>query len=202
MTALLEKIITFTIYMYSNHHHYCRTLYICVVVGGRDSRMTVGSLNYDSGIVDEDQIFILAGYTVPCNGTVVAWEFCYRISNATSVTFYPGIWRITDQESNGDIDYKLIQASAITFNPNGTSSNKHPCQKFTLSDKQQFIAPSGSVIGLYFNTKDVQPLLLRTDEMDNSITTFKFDQQKTQVKAELGKDDVDYNIAITVHLSK
>ena len=171
-----------------------------VVVGVRDNRMTVGSLSYDSSIIDEDQTYILAGYTIPCNKTVVAWEFCYQINDEPSLTFYPGIWRITDQESDGDTDYELIQSSVITFNPSGSSSNT--CQNFTLSDREQFIAPSGSVIGLYSNEGDVRPLLLRTDEMDNSITTFKFDRHKTKVKAEFDKDDVDYNIAIRVHLSK
>ena len=159
-------------------------------------------MSHDTNITTPDHTFILSGYTVPCNRTVVAWEFCYQINDEPSVTFYPGIWRITDEKNNGDTDYELIQSNAITFNLSGTSSNTHPCQNFTLSDREQFIAPSGSVIGLYSNEGDVRPLLLCTDEMDNSITTFKFDKHKTKVKAEFDKDDVDYNIAIRVHLSK
>ena len=191
-------------YIHSTHHHYCHKLYIYVVVGDRNNKMTVGSLNYGSSNIDEDQTFILAGYTVPCNGTVVAWEFCYQISAATSVTFYPGIWRITDEESDGDTDYELIQSSVITFNPNGTSSNTHPCQKFTLSKREQLIAPNGSVIGLYSNEGDAQPQLLRTDDIDDSITTFEFKGNESRISNARSddKDDVDYNIAIRVHLSK
>ena len=165
-------------------------------------------MNYeaDSSIIHEDRTYILAGYTVPCNGTVVAWEFCYRVLGTTSVTFYPGIWRITDQNTgNGDTDYQLIQSSNVTFNPSGTS-DIDLCQNFTLSKKDQFIAPSGSVIGLYSNRGVARPLLLRTSVMDNSesVTTFQFNGNKRSVDNARPnrKEDVDYNIAIRVHLSK
>ena len=175
------------------------------MVGDRNNKMTVGSLEYGSSNIDEDQTFILAGFTVPCNGTVVAWEFCYRINDASPVIFYPGIWRITDEKNDGDkyTDYELIQSNVVTFNPNSTSSNTHQCQKFTLSKREQFIAPSGSVIGLYTNEKEVQPQLLRTDDKDGSITTFKYiGHRKRMSKARAtDKHDVDYNIAIRVHLS-
>ena len=175
------------------------------MVDGSDKRKTVGSLNYGSSNIDKDETYILAGYTVPCSGTVVAWDFCYQLSDRTSATFYPGIWRITDQENNGDTDYELIQSNTVTFNPSGNSSNTHPCQKFILSDREQFTAPSGSVIGLYTNRGDAQPQLLRTDDIDGSITTFevKGNQSRiTKVKPNDKKDDVDYNIAIRVHFSK
>ena len=74
-------------------------------------------MDYDSSVIDEDQTFILAGYTIPCSGTVVAWEFCYYISGVLSATFYPGIWRITDQNmNNSDTDYELVQSTNVTFN--------------------------------------------------------------------------------------
>ena len=172
------------------------------MVDGSNERKTVGSLNYGSSNIDEDETYILAGYTVPCSGTVISWEFCYQISGRTSATFYPGIWRITDQKENGDTDYELIQSNTVTFNPSATSSNTHPCQKFTLSDTEQFIAPSGSVIGLYSNRGDVQPQLLHTDDIDGSITTFEFKGNKSRITKVKPNDDVDYNIAIRVHLSK
>ena len=183
-------------------YHY-NTLYYTVVNGTNNG--VFGSLNYDSSIIDEDQTYILAGYTIPCNGTVVAWEFCYQISSVSSATFYPGIWRITDQNmDNGDTDYEPIQTSTVTFNPNGTSSNTNPCQNYTLSDGEQFIAPSGSVIGLYSNSGTARPLLLRTDNMDNSVTTFRFSGNRSSINnAQPGRNqDVNYNIAIRVYLSK
>ena len=184
-----------TITIHYNYH---------TVVDGTSDEILVGSLDYDSSIIDEDRTYILAGYTVPCNGTVVAWEFCYQISGITSATLYPGIWRITDKESDGDTDYELIQSSVITFNSSGTSANARPCQNFTLSGREQFIAPSGAVIGLYSNKKEERSLLLRTDDMDDSVTTFRFRGNRSSVNdARLNtNEDVDYNIAIRVHLSK
>ena len=174
------------------------------VVDVTSDRVAVGSLNYDSSIIDKDRTYILAGYAIPCSGTVVAWEFCYQISGVSSATFYPGIWRITDQEKNGNTDYELIKSTNVTFNPSGTSSNTHRCQNFTLSDRDQFNAPSGSVIGLYSNRGVVRPFLLHTDVIDNSVATFRFDGNKSIVdNAQANREeDIDYNIAIRVHLSK
>ena len=70
------------------------SIFYILAVSGQECTDTVGSLSHDSSFVTQGQTFILAGYTVPCSGTVVAWEFCYRISTE-SATFYPGIWRIT-----------------------------------------------------------------------------------------------------------
>ena len=124
-----------------------------IAVGGQEctDTVTVGSLSNASNVVTAGQTFILAGYTVPCSGTVVAWEFCYRPNNVT-VTFYPGIWRITGTMS-GNTDYTLVQSNAVTYNqsvrdPQDPTSN-FACQIFNLSDTDQFTAPAGSVVGLY-----------------------------------------------------
>ena len=169
-------------------------------VNGQGCTDTVGSLSHDSNIVPQDQTFILAGYTVPCSETVVAWEFCYRISDAASVTFYLGIWRITKVKGNsGDTDYELVQSNTVTFDSRGTSIDIYPCRMFNLSDIDQFIAPAGSVVGLYSN---VGAQLLHTNNIDSSITTYQFSGNQSSVKNAGKNDDVDYNIAIRVHLGK
>ena len=76
-------------------------------VSSQECTDAVGSLSHNSNIVTADQTFILAGYTVNCSGTVVAWEFCYRVLGVTSVTFYPGIWRITGANGS-NTDYELV----------------------------------------------------------------------------------------------
>ena len=156
---------------------------------------TVGSLSHDSIIVTQGQTFILAGYTVPCNGTMVAWEFCYRLSNAI-VTFYPGIWRITG--TNDNRDYALVQSNSITYNAfirtNGTNNDQ--CQRVNLSVTDQFTAPAGSVVGLYSN---VGTQLLHTST-DSSIITYQFSGNQSSVSN--AGNDVNYNIAIRVHLGK
>ena len=50
----------------------------------------------------------------------------------------------------------------------------------------------------------VRPFLLHTDVVDNLAATFQFDGNKSIVDdAQINREqDVDYNIAIRVHLSK
>ena len=169
-----------------------------IAVSGQEctDTVTVGSLSHDNNLVDLDQTFILAGYTVPCSGTVVAWEFCYQISGVASVTFYPGIWRITGTMS-GNTDYTLVRSNTVTHDPRGDSANIFPCQIFNLSDTDQFTAPTGSVVGLYSN---VGTSLLHTNT-GGSITTYQFSGNQSSVIT-TGNNDINYNIAIRVHLGK
>ena len=149
--------------------------------------------------MDEHKTFILTGYVIPCSGTVVAWEFCYQISDTPSVRFYPGIWRIVKLR-NGTTIYKRVQSNnVITLNQNSTLGN-FTCKNFTLPDRNQFTAPAGSVIGLYSNKGTSQTLLLIT-EVNSSITTYQVHGYRKNVNnAQLV--DVNYNIAIRVHISK
>ena len=174
---------------------------IIIAVSGQEctDTVTVGSLSHDNNIVTVDQTFILAGYTVPCSGTVVAWEFCYRISGA-SVTFYPGIWRITGTMS-GNTDYTLVQSNNVTYDQSVRDPQDpfNGCQIFNLSDTDQFTAPAGSVVGLYSGIQHTQ--LLRSNT-DNSITTHQFIGNYSSVSNGGNSNDVNYNIAIRVHLGK
>jgi len=159
--------------------------------------VTTGSLSHDNDITTiSDQTFILAGHTVPCSGTVVAWEFCYRISSVTSVTFYPSIWKITGTSSNSD--YALVQSSNITYDPSNDLTSPFRCQIFNLSETDQFTAPAGSVVGLYSN---VITLLLRTNT-SSSITTYQFRGNQSRVNVTGNFDNINYNIAIRVHLGE
>ena len=159
--------------------------------------ITVGSLSHDSNIVTQAQTFILAGYTIPCNGTVVAWEFCYRITSATSVTFYPGIWRITGRNGR-NIDYELIQSNSVTYDSSIQTSGVDSCQRVNISTTDQFTAPAGSVVGLYSN---VLTQLLHTNT-NSSIITYQFSGNQSSVTMAGNNDDVNYNIAIRVYLGK
>ena len=174
-----------------------------IAVSGQEctDTVTVGSLSHDNNIVIPDHTFIFAGYTVPCNGTVVAWEFCYQISfSATSVTFYPGIWRITGTMS-GNTDYTLVQSKNVTYDQtirDPQDPNFVGCQIFNLSDTDQFTAPAGSVVGLYSN---IGTQLLHTNT-DSSITVYQFSGNQSSVTITGNNNDVNYNIAIRVHLGK
>ena len=169
-------------------------LIIIIAVSGQDCTDTVGSLSHDSNIVTAAQTFILAGYTIPCNGTVIAWEFCYRVVGVTSVTFYPGIWRI-----NGTMgvttDYELIQSNSVTYDASIQTSGFDGCQRVNLSTTDRFTAPAGSVVGLY-SKAGVQLLHTNTD---SSITTYRLIGNQSSVSVG-NNNDVNYNIAIRVHL--
>ena len=165
------------------------------VVSGQECTDTVGSLNHDSNIVPLDQTFILAGYTVPCNSIVVGWEFCYQISGIGLVIFYPGIWRITG--TNDNRDYALVQSNSITYDASILTSGIDSCQRVNLLVIDQFTAPAGSVVGLYSN---FGPQLLHTNT-DSSIVTYQFSGNQSSVTINAG-DNVNYNIAIRVHVGK
>ena len=174
---------------------------IIVAVSGQEctDTVTVGSLSHDNNIVTVDQTFILTGYTVPCSGTVVAWEFCYQLIGITA-TFYPGIWRITGTMS-GNTDYTLVQSNIVTYDQS-VRDPQDPmnvgCQIFNLSDTDQFTAPAGSVVGLFSN---VGTSLLCTNA-DGSMTTYQFSGNKSSVTITGDGNDVNYNIAIRIHLGK
>ena len=150
-------------------------------------------MSHDSNIVLQGQTFILAGYTIPCDGTVVAWEFCYRISNNTSVTFYPGIWRINNSSNT---DYELVRSNSVTYDSTIQTSGINSCQRVNLSTTDQFTAPAGSVVGLYSGNG---PQLLHTNT-SSSITTYQFSGNQSNVTT--ANDDVDYNITIRVHFGE
>ena len=174
---------------------YC--YYIITVVSGQVCTPpdTVGSLDYyDEMIINQSQTYILAGYTVHCEGIVTTWEFCYQITGTSSVTFYPGIWEINGT-SGGSSTYSLIQINAVTFNPSGNGS--FSCQNYTLPVTEQFTAPSGSVVGLYSN---IHVQLLHTNT-NSQITTYQVAGNQSSVVGESGQD-VNYSIAIRVHLGE
>ena len=152
-------------------------------------------MSHDSLTVPHGKTYILAGYTVPCDGTVVAWEFCYQINNAT-VTFYPGIWRMT-RVTGGNTDYELVQSNTVTYNQS-ISPDQNPCRMFNHTTTDQFTAPAGSVVGLYSGTG---PMLLHTNT-HSSVMTYQFSGNQSSVNNAGSNDDVDYNIDIRVYVGK
>ena len=164
-------------------------------VSGQECTDTVGSLDHNIANIPApvDRTFILAGYTVPCSGTVVAWEYCYQIGGAVSATFFPGIWRVT--RTNDVIFYTLIQASEVTYDPRGSPPNLFICKTFNLPDTEQFIAPAGSIVAVYSGSAQ----LLHTNT-DNSIIVHEFRRNQNSVNST--GTNVHYNIAIRAHLGK
>ena len=179
---------------------------VATAVSGQNCVDTVGSLAHNNIDVPYNQTFIFTDqdYTISCEGTVIAWDICYRIqTNEVPVTFYPGVWTV-DEPKQDIISYSLLQSSNITFLPSQPhdGSSDVLCQTFNLSLADQFIAPAGSVVGLYSNTRRIQPKLLRTYRASSCITTYHYDGNQSAVQATTTDRDanVGYNIAIRVHL--
>ena len=156
-------------------------------------------MSHDGKIALQGQIFILAGYKVNCSGTVVAWEFCYRlVMDGVLVTFYPGIWRITGTSGGSSTDYELIQSNSITYNRSIQTNGVDSCQRVNLSTTDQFTAPAGSVVGLYSNNGTT---LLHTNT-NSLIANYRFVGNQSSISTSGGSINADYNIAIRVHLGK
>ena len=162
-----------------------------------------GSLEHDGIHVVGGRTFIFANrnYTVSCEGIVIAWEFCYRVFSGVStepVTFFPSIWM--PSEANGALHYTLIQSTPITFTPAqvDNSTNNILCPRVNLSATEQITAPAESVVGLYSFRRRNELELLRTNKAQSSITTYQFDGNQSIVQ--VIDSDVDYNIALRVHL--
>ena len=111
-----------------------------------------------------------------------------------SRTFNPGVWQRTGS------DYQLINSSYIRYNQLKyyTNDGDHACQKVTLSSENRFTAPANSVIGFYSNFAS----LLHEDANPMSmINAYQYEGHQTFVAINSGVN-VNYNIAIKLHLSK
>ena len=102
---------------------------------------------------------------------------------------------------SGNTDYTLVQSNTVTYDQSvrdPQDPNFVGCQIFNLSDTDQFTAPAGSVLGLY---SYVGTQLLHTNT-NTSITTYQFSGNQSSVNNAGNANDVNYNIAIRVHLGK
>ena len=151
-------------------------------------------------VVDRTFIFADQEYKIACNGTVIAWEFCYRVQQSRKLmTFYPSIWMPNETTDNGTIGYTLLRSSTVTFIPvrvGNNSNSDFSCQIFNLSKVDQFIAPEGSVVGLYSIMRED---LLRTNKRVSSFTTYQFVGNQSNVEITV---NTGYNIALRAHLGK
>ena len=169
-------------------------MYYTVAVSGQGCTDTVGSLDHYSSVATVGRKYIFTGYTVPCSRTVVAWEFCYQVSDLISATFSPSIWRIS--QTSG-IDYQLIQANTITYDSSIETSGINSCKRVNLSTTDQFTAPAGSLVGLYSISG---PKLLYSNS-DSSTITYRIRHNQSSITTN-SDAIVHYNISIKVHLGK
>jgi len=122
--------------------------------------------------------------------------------NQQSLTFYPSIWMPSDD--NGTNDYTLVKSSTVTFMPTRVGvedGDSFSCQIFNLSEADQFIAPAGSIVGLYSGIGGMPRRLLRTNNMRQSVTTYQFSGNRSDVNIN-DSNIVGYNIALRLQLGR
>ena len=173
---------------------------LVVAISTQNCSDTVGFLDRDNGkLLTQNQTYLLADqqYTVPCKGKVIAWEFCYLAqARHTNVSLYVGIWRMIDAtDHSGSITYVQVNSNVIAFVPDGRS---YTCQRFNLSVKHQFIAPAGSIVGLYSNLGPMFSLLLYTNS--NDITGYMFNGNRKNITINANDKMFDSRISIKLHL--
>ena len=155
------------------------------------SAITVGSSDHDSKkTTDAGYTYILAGYTIPCDGIVTAWKFCsQKTSVATPVTFYPGIWR-----KNGT-GYFLVRSNnvTVTYNP-----KEGKCQTFNVPVPDQLSASVESVVGLYIDKGQSSSQLLLSKKGE-SPTTYKIKNNRSNI---VNETPIKVNISFEAHIGK
>ena len=157
-------------------------------------------MNYSDKIITEDRTFILDDHqhTIACKGNVIVWEFCYQIGNKnTTVSFNASVWKLTG------IKFVLVISNNITYTPTNNNGSVYSCQRVNLSDKDRFIAPAGSGLGLYSNMGTMRSKLLKTKNIFSNITTYRFYGNPEDVPINGSKmvAVLNYSIAIKVRIS-
>ena len=173
-------------------------MYAIAVNGYRNEcidTVRVGSISHNSNTIPNYQTFILAGYEIPCSGTVVAWEFCYqRSTTPRTLMFYPSVWRNRD-----DVNYELIHFNIVIYDPSTLELNQCPIVKLPRND--QFTAPKGSVVGLYSGDAPLLRSSIVRGKNGETVNTYKIAGNQTSVS--LNSEMIaDYSVAIKLHLSK
>ena len=140
-------------------------------------------------IVRPNNTYLFLNSTVPCNGTVYIWEFCYLPLLTNPVTFYPSIWRPIDINT-----YTLININRITY----TATSGNQCINHTVSDDEQFGVLSGDIIGLYSNANS-QLVSYRFTSVMSYIYS---NSNQSGTVGITGRSTTDEIIAIKAYISK
>lgn len=168
-------------------------------MSGQDCSRTFGNLtlkNTHPIIPRTTYIFTDSHHTVSCNGTVIAWEFCFQgRKQSTNVLFYADIW--SRKNDNGRIHFALINSSNISFSLNG--SNADTCLRVNLSEVDQFIAPAGSFIGLHSGSGVLQAPLNGAENVSSNRTTYRFEGENNEYLMN-NRKPIDYYVEIKLYL--
>ena len=132
------------------------------VLANAQTCQNTGSLDIQGGSkVDQATTYIIPSYNITCDGVVTGWKFCCQIINVSSVTFYPSVWRWSENNH-----YTLVHASRVNYNVSQDSSGLNIiCANHHFPADEQFSVYANDIIGLYsFNS-----LILTTGDSDDYL---------------------------------
>ena len=154
-----------------------------------------GLLNYQGGsIVDQNTTYIIPTYNITCDGVVTGWEFCYQIINVSSVTFYPSVWRWSENNY-----YALVHASRVSYVPQHSSGLNTSCGKHHFPTDEQFSILTNDIIGLY---STINTSILTTNDSDDNLVYSVAGNQSIVDPIGSGVNKQHFHVAIKAIISE
>lgn len=153
---------------------------------------TAGSIEHAGMIAQADSTYLLLNYTIPCNGVVYRWEFCYFAISDNNVTFYPSIWRPSNANR-----HTLINVNRVTLSVMQDAGFRR-CVNYTITDDEQFSVLTGDIVGLYSDASSQ----LAANRNDSVISYVYRNSNQSGTVDHVGRTTSDEIIAIKVYISK
>lgn len=113
-------------------------------VGKRPTTFDVAS----DSILNSSGLFLDTNHTSTCNGTVVAWEFCYyvnmQIMDMELLKIHAGVWRPQGME------YQLVDNSLTDLPISMPDSGlQFVCRQWSVNSGETFDVTEGDIAGMY-----------------------------------------------------
>jgi len=144
--------------------------------------------------VDQATTYIMPSYNITCDGVVTGWEFCFQIINAPSVTFYPSVWRWSENKY-----YALVHASRVNYVPPTLFGLNNSCDKYLLPADEQFSVHTNDIIGLY---STINTSILTTNDSDDKLVYSVAGNQSIVDPIGSGVNQKHFGVAIVAIISE
>ena len=154
-----------------------------------------GSLSYQRGsIVNQATTYILPSYNIPCDGVVTGWMFCYQTINVSSMTFFPSVWRWSE-------NFAVVHASSVNYVPQNLSdlNSSCTCTKYHLPADEQFSVHTNDIIGLY---STINTSILTTNDSDDYLVYSVAGNHSIVDSKGSGVNQQHFHVAIEAIISK
>ena len=141
-------------------------------------------------LIQPNSTYLLLNYTIPCDGVVHSWEFCYFTTSTNPITFYPSVWRPVNANT-----HTLVNVNRVTATGSTTGCQ---CLNYTVPDYEQFDVSAGDIVGLYSNTNSQ----LIAKQNDSARLYIYLNHNQSGTVDNTGRFTRNEMIAIKVYISK